>query len=177
MDVECYSVNKWCRLVPVTFLLDDDCDMSCSDWMSTSWKMKCIVVFIDQSEHDTWQSTSLVNNQRPTVNWETNIARFYKIGGLNSWIKLWGTKSKTGDKLGDQIYNFVLFKRQCKREKKEKGQNTKSTVCGFLNKLKFLDRVIENGSVYVVRSSYYAKNKDIELLFAIIDSCLLNMLF
>ena len=30
-------------------------------WMSNSWKMKCIVVIIGQSEHDTWQSSSNKN--------------------------------------------------------------------------------------------------------------------
>ena len=32
--------------------LDDDCYVSCSDWMSNPWKMKCIII-MDQSEHDT----------------------------------------------------------------------------------------------------------------------------
>ena len=55
-----------------------------------------------------WQSTFLCNGQHPIVAWGTNIARFYKIGGPNRALNYWGTKSKTGDKLGTQ--NAILAK-------------------------------------------------------------------
>ena len=75
--------------------------------------MKCIVVFIDQAEHDTIRSRGHQHHWL-TVNvqlwsWETNIARFYKIGGPNSWIKFLGIKSETRDKLRDQKYNFTYL--------------------------------------------------------------------
>ena len=60
-----------------------------------------------QSEHDTWQSTSLVNGQCPIVIWGTNIARFYKIGNQNCELNYWRTKSKTKDKLGDRKCNLA----------------------------------------------------------------------
>lgn len=47
-------VIKECWLPRITFWLNDDGHMSCSDWwMSTLWTMKCIVIVIGQSEHDT----------------------------------------------------------------------------------------------------------------------------
>jgi len=52
------TVSKWRWLPRVSFLLDDNYHVSCSNWMSIPWKMKCIVVFIDQSKHDMWQSSS-----------------------------------------------------------------------------------------------------------------------
>ena len=52
------TVSKWYWLPRVTFLLDDDCHVSYSDWMLIPCKMKCIVIFIDQLEYDTWQWSS-----------------------------------------------------------------------------------------------------------------------